>query len=140
MFYDFGVESRGELMQKKSLAYENGQFKILNGNKYRFHGSGCNFSNANFEIDWDFGGFKDQWCGINPGLFCYYLKTEYNQEQNLKLYNRVKEELDSLVDKKVMVQYKDLYYFVVDLTEDDIKYLKVRKRSSKHKTSSIGGR
>lgn len=137
VFKDFQVRNKMELIERKS-PYNKGQFIVLSRNEYRFHGRGCHFTSADrsLVIDWDFGGLNDQWCGINPGLFCYYLNTEYKQENNPKLYNQVKVELKNLVDKKIMIEYSDLYYFVVDLTVEDVRYLRIRKRSSKHKVSA----
>jgi len=112
MFQDFQVQSKEELIEKR-LPYTKGDFKILGGNEYNFHGRGCRLSNKDFMIDWDFGR-GELWCGINPGLFCYYLETEYGKKCSASLHEEVEDKLKRLVDDGIMIKYEGLYYFIED--------------------------
>ncbi|MFV0393964.1 MAG: DUF6896 domain-containing protein [Coprobacillaceae bacterium] len=113
MFNDFHVQTKKQLIEKR-LSFTIGEFKVKSNNKYRFHGRGCNFSNEEFEIDWDFG-FYEIWCGINPGLFFYYLITNYKVENNVSNYNMIQNFIKKMVKQKVLVSKYDLYYFVEDI-------------------------
>jgi hypothetical protein len=118
MLKDFEIETKKQLPEKRHL-FQIGEFKVKSNNQYRFHGRGCHFSNGDFEIDWDFGYNKNNqeiWCGINAGLFCYYLETQYGKKNDFKLFNEVKKELDKLVDEGIMIQNRDLYYFKSQLS------------------------
>jgi len=113
MLKDFEVETKEQLIFQKRLPFEKGEFKVKSENKYRFHGRGCHFLNDDFEIDWNFG-YDKIWCGVDPYLFGRYLVTEQGKENSISLYNEMKDELDKLVEKRIMYKKLDLYYFTDD--------------------------
>lgn len=134
VFEDFQVENKEELINKK-IPYIKGDFKIKSGNEYQFHGRGCLFvsNDKAWHIDWDFGGLKNQWCGINPRLFNFYLGTVYQHEMDPEIHMRIEQKLKKLVEDELMAFHDGLYYFIEDLTTEDIDYLKKIKNSSKHR-------
>lgn len=112
MFRDFNVQTKKELIEKR-LSFTKGELTVQSNNKYSFHGRGCNFSNEEFQIDWDFG-CHEIWCGINPGLFLRYLANNYEIENNVSNYTRIENFIEEMVKCNVLIKKHGLYYFVED--------------------------
>ncbi|HEY9059910.1 MAG TPA: hypothetical protein VIO64_05300 [Pseudobacteroides sp.] len=90
----------------------------LNDNKYEFHGRGCRFSSKDMIIDWDFGcSFGSRWCGINPGLFSYYIKENHKDLFELYSWSKIQNGFEQAVISGEMVKKADLYFFKIPITE-----------------------
>ena len=116
MLDDFNAQTKKQLLLEKRFLFTTGQLEIKSDNKYRFHGRGCNFSNKNFEIDWDFG-YDDLWCGVNPRLFCYYLETHYKEKYKNYSIDNVEKEIEKMISEGVIVEKHDLYYITESIKQ-----------------------
>jgi len=110
---DFNVTNKKQLIERR-LSLVNGDYSLESKNNYRFHGRGCNFSNSDFEIDWDFG-YEEIWCGINIGLFLKYLTSNYQIENNVANYNKIENLCNNMVNRGILIKKYGLYYFAKDL-------------------------
>lgn len=88
----------------------------VNGVKYRLHGIGCTAYNDDFFIDWDFG-YRSRWYGIDPWKVALTLKM--SKDINTEFYDGdlVKSRCDLLVEKDILFQHKNQYYFKIQKQE-----------------------
>lgn len=87
-----------------------GQFYLDGINKYMFHGIGCEFSNKNIKIDWDFG-YDDRWCSIDPWKFYYYIKENHKEISKYYDLKLITAEYDEAANNGEMIKRYDRYYF-----------------------------
>ena len=109
MLQGLNLKSKEDLREYRSK-HPYGKFELNGANEYCFHGRGCRFSNEKIMIDWDFGE-GNYWCGINPGLLAYYVKTNYCSMVEYHTASKIEVEMENAVKLGKMKRTNDLYYF-----------------------------
>ena len=70
---NFGRTEIKDLLELR-VHHPGGEF-INNGiNRFYFHGSGLNFKNDEFQIDWDFNGQEENSCCFDPWKIVNYIR------------------------------------------------------------------